>query len=214
LIRLNLHIRYKKKIKIDGLLYFHRISDNRMGQTPLKNLRLFEKLCGKDYNRIVLTTTMWEDVDEETGSKREQELKDVFWKSLVERGTSVRRFLRTRNSALDVLGPIFDEINKKSALLIQQEVTELGLQLNQTTAGRALYAELSHLVSRHQTLLERIRKELQESSLDENDLQSLMEEYKEIATQFQRASTDKRLMQSSRFQKVMTLLTRIPLRSV
>jgi HSP90 family molecular chaperone len=157
---------------------------------------------------------MWGDVDEETGSKREQELKNVFWKSMVERGTSVRRFLHNRNSALDVLGPIFDEINKKSALLIQQEVTELGLQLNQTTAGKALYKELAHLVSQHESVLKKMRKELQEPSRDEQDLQSLVEEYNEVTTQLQRASTDKRLMQSSRFQKVMTLLTRIPLRSV
>ena len=40
--------------------------------TPLKNLRMFEELCGKDaLKNVILTTTMWDEVDEETGLARE-----------------------------------------------------------------------------------------------------------------------------------------------
>ena len=54
-----------------SLLYFHRISDNRMAGTLLKNLRMFEELCGKDALKNVILTTMWDEVDEETGLARE-----------------------------------------------------------------------------------------------------------------------------------------------
>jgi len=71
-----LNTTYKRNIKLSGLLYFHRISDNRMAGTPLKNLRMFQELCGHNALRnIILTTTMWLDVEEELGSVREKELE-------------------------------------------------------------------------------------------------------------------------------------------
>ena len=40
-----------------------------MAGTLLKNLRMFEELCGKDaLKNVILTTTMW---DEETGLAQE-----------------------------------------------------------------------------------------------------------------------------------------------
>jgi hypothetical protein len=103
-------------IPLSGVLYFHDISINRMGGTKLENLGRFEKLCGED-TKIVLTTTMWETlINWETGLKREKELKDDYWKSMIERGSSVKRFLRNRQSALDVLSPIFDHLNQQTAV--------------------------------------------------------------------------------------------------
>jgi hypothetical protein len=190
-------IRYKRKIHLTGLLYFHRISDNRMAGTPLKNLRLFEKLCGDDFKSIVLTTTMWDDVEEETGAQREKELASVYWKSMVERGSSVKRFLNNRSSAFEILTPIINEVNKNSALLLQTEMTELGLQLRQTTAGRTLFVELEDLVARHQRALSRIRGGLTEPSLDQEQLAEVMEEYHRVSAQLQRAVEDMQRMKVS-----------------
>src|SRR6266545_3316795 len=154
--------RYKREIRLTGLLYFHRISDNRMAGTPLKNLRMFEKLCGEDFNGIVLTTTMWSEVDEESGEERERELKDEYWKSMIERGSSVKRFLYTRQSALEMLTPILEEVDKRSALLLQTEMNEFHLQLKETSAGRMMYMELGELVARHEDILKRVRGELKD----------------------------------------------------
>src|SRR6266540_6334994 len=85
-------LRYNRHIRLTGLLYFHRISDNRMAGTPLNNFRAFEKLFEDDFNGIILTTTMWDEVDEDLGAEREKELTDVYWKSMIERGSSVKRF--------------------------------------------------------------------------------------------------------------------------
>ena len=69
---------------LSGLLYFHRISDNRMAGTPLKNLRMFEELCGKNaFHSVILTTTMWDEVDGETGEERERELKEKYCWSVI-----------------------------------------------------------------------------------------------------------------------------------
>ena len=53
-----------------------------MAGTPLKNLRMFEKLCGEEFDSIILTTTMWNEVDDNLGNGREDELKTLYWKSM------------------------------------------------------------------------------------------------------------------------------------
>ena len=49
---------------LSGILYLHRITDNRMAGTPLKNLQVFQKLCGRDaLGKVYLTTTMWDEAE-------------------------------------------------------------------------------------------------------------------------------------------------------
>jgi hypothetical protein len=53
-----------------------------MAGTPLKNLRMFEKLCGKNALRnIILITTMWDEVDEALGLQREKQLRTITGKA-------------------------------------------------------------------------------------------------------------------------------------
>jgi hypothetical protein len=84
--------RYQRKITLAGILYFHRISDNRMARSPLKNLRMFQELCGKKaLQNVVLVTTMWDEVNEAVGVQMEKELKDKYWK-VIDRGSATARF--------------------------------------------------------------------------------------------------------------------------
>ncbi|KAJ3574180.1 hypothetical protein NP233_g1925 [Leucocoprinus birnbaumii] len=75
-----------RNIRLRGVLYLHRITDNRMAGTPLKNLEIFEKICGpKWFSRVVLVTTMWDELGSENtemGDAREDELKNDFWKGM------------------------------------------------------------------------------------------------------------------------------------
>src|SRR6266545_2703008 len=168
-----------------------------MAGSPLKNLRLFENLCGEQFNNIVLTTTMWNEVEEEVGNKREEELKSEFWRTMLDRGASIKRFLNTRESAFEVLAPIFKEINKRNALLLQKEMNDLKLQLKETSAGRTLYLALEDLLVRQQNTLAKIRSELKEPNLDDDELQQLMDEYLNVLDQLQRARKDLQRMKIS-----------------
>ena len=58
---------------------------------------------------------MWDSVGEKKGVEREKELctSDGFWKPMLDRGSSVKRFRRTQTSAFDVLTPIFERINER-----------------------------------------------------------------------------------------------------
>jgi len=99
-------ISYSRQIGLAGLLYFHRISDNRMSGRPLNNLHYFRQLCENELDRVILTTTMWDEVDEKTGTNREDVLQTDFWKPLIDHGSSVKRFLNDTASAFDILRPI------------------------------------------------------------------------------------------------------------
>ena len=180
-----------------------------MAGTTLKNLKLFEKLCGENFNNIVLTTTMWGEVEEEEGDRREKELENNYWKAMIERGSSVKRFLYTRESAFDVLKPILEEVNNRNAVLLQKEMNDLNMQIKETSAGKTLYLELEDLVSRQQTILGKIRADLHESKLEPDQLQFLMEEYGKVSAQLQRATEDLKKMKISVGERIQNFARRI-----
>lgn len=176
--------RYEKEILLSGLLYFHRISDNRMAGTPLKNLRMFGELCGKNsFHSVILVTTMWDEVDEETGNLREAELKSRYWRSMLDRQSTTCRFLQTRESALHLIEPLIDEANAKSSLLLQQELVDMRTKLPATSAGQKLYSEMEDLVKRRQEVLGRIRIAMKQTNENQTSLPLLKQEYQRLKTQ-------------------------------
>ncbi|KAH6624179.1 P-loop containing nucleoside triphosphate hydrolase protein [Chaetomium sp. MPI-SDFR-AT-0129] len=51
---------YDADIQLAGIVYLHRIEDNRVGGAGTTNLRMFRELCGDDgLACVVLATTMW-----------------------------------------------------------------------------------------------------------------------------------------------------------
>ncbi|KAF9469800.1 P-loop containing nucleoside triphosphate hydrolase protein [Collybia nuda] len=151
---------YERKIILAGILYFHRISDNRMAGTPLKNLKMFRELCGKNaLQNIILTTTMWDEVDAETGARREAELRSKYWKAMIDHGSATARFHSTQESAWDIVDHFVRDSNARHAVLLQNEMSEMKKQLPETNAGQKLYTELEVLVHRQQATLKKIREE-------------------------------------------------------
>ncbi|KAI6033497.1 hypothetical protein PISMIDRAFT_687396 [Pisolithus microcarpus 441] len=66
---------YDKNIELNGVLYFHPISDDIIIETVSRNYNIFKEMCGKDYfKNVIFVTTMWDEVSEEVGSEREQDL--------------------------------------------------------------------------------------------------------------------------------------------
>jgi hypothetical protein len=71
-----------------------------MAGSLLKNLRMFVSLCGQEaMPNVVIATTMWGEVRTENGERREKELKETFWKDLLDEGCRVERFEDTYESA-------------------------------------------------------------------------------------------------------------------
>lgn len=171
---------YQRKIVLSGILYFHRISDNRMAGSPLKNLRMFEQLCGKAALRnIILTTTMWDEVDEEIGQSRENQLRENYWKFMLESGSDCARFLGTFESAWSIIEPLLLDAAIRHAVLLQEELVDMGMQLRETSAGQSLFVVMERLVKQQKELLERIREETRRNA-NEEVVAGLRTEYEAI----------------------------------
>jgi hypothetical protein len=152
-----------------------------MAGTHLKNLRMFEELCGKNaFKNIILTTTMWDEVDKETGEERERELKTKYWRFMLERNSTTSRFLRTRESAFEVIEPLIDAANKRSSVLLQNELVDMQKSLPATAAGLELFSEMGQFVSQREDLLRRIRTEMRRSDGDKVALEPLQEEHQNL----------------------------------
>ena len=164
-----------------------------MAGTPLKNLRMFEAICGKNaFQHIIFVTTMWDEVDEEMGIAREKGLKSAYWLSMLERGAKINRFMRTRESALHVIEPLIGAANAKSSLLLQRELVDMRTQLSATTAGISLISEMETLVKWRQEVFDQIRNAIKDSEQDETTLEKLQDEYQPLTVQWEKTIDEMR----------------------
>ena len=141
----------------------HRISDNRMAGTPLKNFRVFANLCGDDATKkVILATTMWDLVDKIEGERRETQLQERYWKGMLVGGSKVARFQGNYESAWEIVDMIvkMDEgPSSRSPLLIQEEMVDLHQQLGETQAGIALYDTLQKLLAEQREKIRQLKEE-------------------------------------------------------
>ena len=144
-----------------GVLYFHDISAKRFTGTARQSLLMFSRLCGYDaMPKTVLVTTNWPSDRNVVLERREEEMKDEHWKSLIEKGLDVRRFQRNRDSAWDILGHLLEgipsvlsrrnDIDKRLDLQIQAELIKLGMTIPETEAGQELRYTLKQLLKMQQ----------------------------------------------------------------
>ena len=90
-------------------------------------------------SNVVVATTMWGEVKQENGNRRETELKASFWKGPLKDGCQVKRFNDTYESAWDVVG--CQPVDQASA---PHETAEHDPK--QTEAGITLYDKLKTLL--------------------------------------------------------------------
>jgi hypothetical protein len=155
---------------------------------------MFKELCGKDsFKSVILATTMWDDIDELTGSQRENELMNNYWKSMIKLGSRLVRFHNTKESAWDIIGQ-FTGI--RQPLQLQVEMIEEGKPSSETAAGSVivLHHWLKAPIVRIRQLIKNIRYRPKKASKDESEASALVEE--ELVTvdgqeQFDAAATGK-----------------------
>ncbi|KAF9450922.1 hypothetical protein P691DRAFT_757794 [Macrolepiota fuliginosa MF-IS2] len=179
---------YERDVKLTGLIYLHRITDNRMAGSPLKNLRMFGELCGDvAMNQVILVSTMWEKMRADIGAGREAELKDKFWKPLIERGSGVARLEKSDSTeeAWSIVEKLIKQKEEREAVLLQEELVELGIKLNETQAGKTLYTGLQRLLADQRESLRSLLAQVEKSD-DPALTKELKKEYARIEDQFQK----------------------------
>jgi hypothetical protein len=169
--------RYKKNLTLYGIIYLHRISDNRMAGAPLKTLQMFGKLCGDGAIRnVVLATTMWTKVNSNLGERREQELKARYWQGMLNLGSRTMRFGDSFNSAWKIIDQIVDN-HEDYPLLFQEELVDLGLQFNETVAGKTLYTKLQMVLAEKKEVAVKLRYEVEAEQNEQLARRELAKQY-------------------------------------
>jgi len=152
------------------------------------NLRMFEKLCGKNaFQNVILTTTMWDKVDALAGLEREKELRSGCWKGMINQGSKTVRYRNTRDSAWDILDSVIG--HTRVAMLLQEQMVDMQRQLRETDAGKTLYNDLESLVKRQQVTLEDIRS-ARVGQTNQDLLKDLQDEYEELRTKIEATTAE------------------------
>ena len=141
---------YRHGLKLAGIVYLHRISDNRLSGSAMRNLDLLKRICGPQAApHVFLVSTMWDQVDDakidaSEAWERESELKarDCFWGSLCQQGSQVKRSQGDKRSALAVLNDLVALCHRSgyATMQIQEELVDQCKGLNDTLAGQEILA--------------------------------------------------------------------------
>ncbi|KAI6150060.1 hypothetical protein EDD17DRAFT_1739941, partial [Pisolithus thermaeus] len=171
--------KYRGNVKLTGVIYTHRISDNRMSGSVCKNLDLFSQLCGDKAAQCVrLVTTMWDKQKPENAAiwqERVSGLEGNFWEPLIRLGACHEQFLNTSESAWDIVNGLVQP-RPSLALLVQEEIVDAEKRLNETSAGRALYTQFQRVLLEQKEMLKRLTDALAQK--DPRAVDKLREEYR------------------------------------
>ncbi|KAF9449530.1 hypothetical protein P691DRAFT_758999 [Macrolepiota fuliginosa MF-IS2] len=95
---------YGDDVKLAGIIYLHRITDNRIACTPFRDLNKFLQLYGEGaFKKVIISTTMWQDSNEEVGGAQETKLVRNCWAEMIIRGSRTARFMNNQQSAWNIL---------------------------------------------------------------------------------------------------------------
>ncbi|KAF8064446.1 P-loop containing nucleoside triphosphate hydrolase protein [Lyophyllum atratum] len=196
MIAAHLSLTYKHGKLLAGVIYMHRILDNRMGGISSRNFKMFRNLCGDtSLKNVAIVTTMWGKIDLDLGQARERELasKDIFFKPVLDRGARLARHDHTLESAQEILRSFLDQ--EPQALQIQQEL-EAGMDISQTCAGKELNRDLSEQIAQHRKEMQALMEEMNEASRlrDEVTRKELADDRAKLQEEVKRIQADARNM--------------------
>ncbi|KAI6107641.1 hypothetical protein EDD16DRAFT_1712153 [Pisolithus croceorrhizus] len=156
-------------------------SDNRMAGTPLKNLRVFQKLCGnKAMSQVILVTTMWDEVEESVGNERLEELEGNYWKMMIAQGSTTYRYMNTLESSRQLLSQLVER--KRREVRLQKQIADKNLELRETDAGWELYSRLDQIAEKRAEILARITAQRHQAG-GQATAEDLRKQYESLKTE-------------------------------
>ncbi|KAF9089777.1 hypothetical protein BGX27_002408, partial [Mortierella sp. AM989] len=132
---------YSRNFKVCGIIYLYNIDEIRYRGNAARNLEMFEKLCGEhSFKNVVMLTRGWGSDALPSALKKENTLKNNYWKLYLEAGCRIDRYLD-----VDDLIRIFDTIIQRSPVVldIQREMVDEEKPLDRTAAGELLNRDLA-----------------------------------------------------------------------
>ena len=167
--------RYEKGVKLAGIIYFHRISDERFTGMDVRNFGVFRKLCGEQtLKNVVITTNMWDKVTPEDGEARERQLSTQFFKLVVDKGAQFHRHLKTAETAHAVIRAILG--SHPLALQIQEELVDQHIEFSRTAAGEEIGRALDEHAGKLEDKVRELQSELRDAEKREQETRQELEE--------------------------------------
>ena len=167
-----------------------------MEGSAIKNLRMFQSLCGqKVLENVFLTTTQWSSVKPADGELRENKLRNGdFWGGLIRKGAALERFHGTRESGLELINKL--KLKNPKPLDIQDQMVDQKMTLLETNAGQCINEELIAQEKKHKEEVESLEKERQEAikAKDDEMNEILAEEQAKAQKKLEEAAAEKKLL--------------------
>lgn len=169
-------------IHLNGIVYLHSIADPRWAGSCAKSTALLQALCGpENYASVVIATTHWSSVSNETGNARHEELSksDNMFAPLSAAGAVICYHSANRSSAIRIVNHLMRR--PKCTLAVQREMDGANKKLSDTHAGRQIIALWGEELSANE---ERIAQQiqLQLSDYDEQRSEEIAELREIVAT--------------------------------
>jgi len=155
---------------LSGICYMHRIDETRFDKTANENLIMLYRLCGPDgIGNVKLITSMWDlsrsnDELEAKFVAREQELRELYWRELLEEGATTMRTYNDFDSVLACVESIIGSARKPLALqnqIINEKrplaLTDIGKRVMEN--ARTFESELTSKLGELEQLEEQLRLE-------------------------------------------------------
>ncbi|RXW13061.1 hypothetical protein EST38_g12793 [Candolleomyces aberdarensis] len=153
----------RERMVLGGVVYLHDISQNRFTGAARRNLEIFNHLCGDSaLDNVVLVTSKWGRAPGREIEKREGELKNNHWKTMLDGKARVERLVAGEEdaSAWGVVRSILDKVETRAiqqpmseALLIQKELTNCRKCPPQTHAAGELRTQLQQMLEAQTQML-------------------------------------------------------------
>lgn len=124
----------------------HRITDKELTDASRMNLNMLRALCGENYfQNVVFVTSMWDTIPagrslKECESREAELMTTKIWGDMIDKGATVMRYKGEQRSDIDIVNVLCNK-HQAPPLGIVLELKR-GVELENTTAGRVLTAEL------------------------------------------------------------------------
>ncbi|PPR04614.1 hypothetical protein CVT24_011742 [Panaeolus cyanescens] len=131
----------RRKHPIDGIIYLHRITDDRFDSGAANSLGIFKRIFGNTgYERVGLVSTMWNDVApwmKKNYEEKEEELKNTVWKMFLSGPKSKQAFVTRYDAADDYLVRYTSAMQVVSGVIKNILPDEKGRRLGQVVSSKS-----------------------------------------------------------------------------
>jgi hypothetical protein len=192
---------YAAKIPLKGVIYLHRIQDNRMKGSARRYLDVFRSLCGEEaLGDVMLVTTFWNKVqNHERGEylRREQELIDDYWSPMQKKGSIIAKFDGSKEAAESLILQLAFS-GRDVVLDIQRELVDDQKVISETTAGLGINEQLDVDIKRWRERASKVENELAVAEDERNSekVKQLKDEKRELHRVIGNLDKSKKRMQS------------------